>query len=306
MSTGFVHTTGFAPELLYPGLAEIWGLDYEQYPIKYNKIFKVESSDKAFEKEQGMSGFTTAGEKTQGDSVGFARITQGFQKEYVHVTYGLGAIVTREMMEDDQYGVISQIPTMLAEAMRRTEETLAFSVLNNGFDTSIVGADGQPLFSASHPNAGSGGGTQSNIASVAVDLTQTSLENAYIDIENFRDENNQRISMPEKKKLVVSRSDMFNAQKILKTQYKVGSADNDVNILANTNIELIMSNYLSDQDAWFIINGVRNGLKFKVRREADMDRDNDRVGTQNLAMVTTKRWSQGWTDWRDGYASAGA
>lgn len=306
MSTGFVHTTGFAPELLYPGIAEIWGLDYEQYPTKYNKIFKVESSDKAFEKEQGMSGFTVAGEKTQGDSVGFARLTQGFQKEYVHVTYGIGAIITREMQEDDQYNVISQIPTMLAEAMRRTEETLHFAVINNAFDTSIVGADGVCLANTAHPNAGSGGGTQSNRPSVAVDLTQTSLENAYIDIENFRDENNQRISMPEKKKLLVSRSDMFNAQKILKTQYKVGSADNDVNILANSNIELIMSNYLTDQDAWFIINGVRNGLKSKVRREADIERDNDRVGTQNLAIVTTKRWTQSWTDWRDTYCSPGA
>jgi uncharacterized protein YbaR (Trm112 family) len=306
MSTGFVHTTGFAPELLYPGLAEIWGLDYEQYPTKYNKVFKIESSDKAFEKEQGMSGFTVAGEKTQGDSVSFARLTQGFQKEYVHTTFGLGAIITREMQEDDQYNVISQIPTMLAEALRRTEETTHFAVLNNGFDAAITGADGVCLFSNAHPNAGSGGGTQSNIASVAIDLTQTALENAYIDIENFRDENNQRISMPEKKKLVVSRADMINSQKIIKTQYKVGSADNDVNILANSNIELIMSNYLTDQDAWFIINGVRNGLKSKVRREADIERDKDRVGTQNLAIVTTKRWSQGWTDWRDAYASSGA
>jgi hypothetical protein len=306
MSTGFVHTTGFAPELLYPGLAELWGTDYQQYPMKYKSLFKVESSDKAFEKEQGMSGFTTAGVKDQGNSVGFARLTQGFQKEYVHITYGLGAIVTREMMEDDQYNFIKQIPGLLAEAMGRTEETVHFAVLNNAFDASITGADGQPLCATAHPNAGSGGGTQSNRPSVAVDLTQTSLENAFIDIENFRDENNQRIAMPEKKKLAVSRSDMFNAQKILKTQYKVGSADNDVNVLANANIELIMSNYLTDQDAWFLINGVRNGLKSKVRREADIERDNDRVGTQNLAIVTTKRWSQGFTDWRDVYGSPGS
>lgn len=306
MSTGFVHTTGFAPELLYPGLAEIWGLDYEQYPTKYTKFLKIESSDKAFEKEQGMSGFTVAGVKEQGNSVGFARLTQGFQKEYVHITYGIGAIVTREMMEDDQYNVISQIPSLLAEAMRRTEETVGTAPLNNAFDASVVGADGQSLCSTAHPNAGSGGGTQSNRPATASDLTQTSLEQAYIDIENFRDENNQRISMPEKKRLIVSRSDMFNAQKILKTQYKVGSADNDVNILANSNIELVMTNYLTDQDAWFLQNGIRNGLKFKQRRKADIERDNDRVGTQNLAIVTTERFSVGWTDWRDIYGSPGA
>lgn len=303
---GHVHTTGFAPELLYPGLAEIWGLDYAEYPTKYTQFFKMKTSDKAFEKEQGMSGFATAGVKDQGNSVTFGQLTQGFQKEYVHITYGLGAIVTREMKEDDQYGVISQIPTLLAEAMRRTEETIATAVLNNAFDTSIVGADGQPLCSSSHPNAGAGGGTQSNVLSTAADLTQTSLENMLIQISNFRDENNQRIAMPEKKQLIFSRSDSFNAKKILQTQYKVGSADNDVNIIANMNIEPIETNYLTDQDAWFIRNGVRNGLTFYTRRAADMQPDNDRTGTQNEAMVTTMRFSVGWTDWRDLAGTPGA
>lgn len=305
MSTGFVHTTGFAPELLYPGLAEIWGTDYEAYPKKFEKFMQMKESSKAFEKEQGMSGFMTAGVKDQGDSVQFARLTQGFQKEYSHITYGLGAIVTREMMEDDQYNFISQIPSLLAEAMVRTEETVNTAVLNNGFDASVTGADGVSLFSSAHPNSGSSGGTQSNIPSVAVDLTQTSLENAFIDILNFRDENNQRGNF-EPKKLVVSRNDLFNAQKILKTQYKVGSADNDVNILSESGLELIVTNYLTDLDAWFLINNVRNGLTVYTRRAADIERDNDRVGTQNLAVVTTKRWSTGWTDWRAAYGSAGA
>lgn len=303
---GFVHTTGFAPELLYPGLAEIWGMDYAEYPTKYNKFFKMKTSEKAFEKEQGMSGFATAGVKEQGNSVGFARFTQGYQKEYVHITYGLGAIVTREMKEDDQYGVIAQIPTLLAEAMRRTEETIATAVLNNAFDTSIVGADGQPLCSASHPNAGSTGGTQSNLLGTPADLTQTSLENLLIQAENTRDENNQRIALPAKKQLIFSRSDKFNAAKILQTQYKVGSTDNDINVIANMDIEPVETNYLTDQDAWFLRNGIRNGLTFYTRRAADMQPDNDRSGTQNEAMVTTMRFSVGWTDWRDIFGSAGA
>lgn len=305
MSTGFVHTTGFAPELLYPGLKEIWGTDYAAYPTKYTKFMQLKDSDKRFEKEQGMSGFTTAGVKEEGDSVGFARLTQGFQKEYVHVTYGLGAIVTREMMEDDQYGFIQQIPTLLAEAMRRTEETVAHNVLNSAFDSSVTGADGQSLCSTAHPNAGSGGGSQGNRPSVAVDLTQTSLEAGLIDVSNFRDENNQRANF-EVQKLIVSRSDMFNAQKILKTQYKVGSADNDVNIISELPIELCVTNYLTDQDAWFLTTNARNGLTFYTRRAADMERDNDRVGTQNLAIVTTKRFSVGFTDWRHVYGSPGA
>lgn len=305
MSTGFVHSTGFAPELLYPGLHDLWGTEYTQHPKVYSKFYNMKTSEKAFEKEQEMSGFTTAGEKSQGDSVGFARLTQGVQKEYVHVTYGLGAIVTREMMEDDQYGFINQIPRLLSEAMVRTEETVATSVINNAFDTSITGADGTCLCNSAHPFSGSGGGTWSNVPAVAVDLTQTSLEAGFMDVLNLRDANNQRLRY-QPKKLIVSRSDFFNAQKILKTQYKTGSADNDVNILSEVGLELVWTNYLTDQDAWFLQNGVPNGLVFYRRRAADMERDNDKVGTQNLAIVTTTRFSVGHTDPRDLWGSQGA
>ncbi len=303
--TGFVHSTGFAPELLYPGLAEIWGDKYKQHPKKFDKFFEMKQSTRAFEKEQEMSGFTVAGLKDQGDSVGFSRLTQGIQKEYVHVTYGIGAIITREMMEDDQYGFINQVPRLLSEAMIRTEETVATGVLNNAFDASVTGADGVSLASAAHPFSGAGGGTWSNIPTVAVDLTQTSLEAAYIDVLNLRDANNQRLSY-EPKRLIVSRGDFFNAQKILKTQKKVGSADNDVNIVSELGLDLVWTNYLTDTDAWFLQNGVPNGLIFYRRRAADMERDNDRVGTQNLAMVTTTRFSVGFTDPRDLWCSAGA
>lgn len=303
--TGFVHTTGFAPELLYPGLAELWGTSYKAHPKKYDKFFTTKDSTKAFEKEQELSGFSTAGLKDQGDSVSFARLTQGIQKEYVHLTYGLGAIVTREAVEDDQYGFISQIPRLLSEALVRTEETVATAVLNNAFDATIVGADGVSLCNSAHPNSGSSGGTQSNVPTVAVDLTQTSLESAFVDILNLRDANNQRLDY-RPKQLIVSRGDFFNAQKILKTQYKTGSADNDVNIISELGLELVVTNYLTDQDAWFLRNGVPNGLTFYNRRDAEIERDNDRVGTQNLAIVTTKRFSVGWTDWKDLWGSQGA
>lgn len=301
---GFVHSTGFAPELLYPGLAELWGTSYTGAEKKYPKFYQIKDSSKAFEKEQEMTGFTTAGEKTQGDSVPFARLTQGVQKEYVHVTYGLGAIVTREMMEDDQYGFINQIPRLLSEAMVRTEETIATAVLNNAFDSTIVGADNLSLCNSAHTFSGSGGGTWSNVPTVAVDLTQTSLESAFMDVLNLRDGNNQRLNY-KPKQIIVSRSDFFTAQKILKTQQKVGSADNDVNIISELGIDLVWTNYLTDQDAWFLRNGIPNGLVFYRRRAADMERDNDRVGTQNLAIVTTERFSVSWTDPRDIWGSQG-
>jgi hypothetical protein len=301
---GFVHTTGFAPELLYPGLAAIWGQNYENYPKMYPKFMEMKTSNKRFEKEQGMSGFSLASVKDEGDSVDFARLTQGYQKEYNHTTYGLGAIITREMVEDDQYNIINRIPQLLAEAMGRTEETQATAVLNNGFDTAVTGADGQPLFSSAHPNAGSSGGTQANTPATAADLTQTSLEAAIIDIMNFRDENNQRMNFAAKA-LIVSRSDYFNATKILETKYKVGAADNDVNVISNLNLDLIVTNYLTDQDAWFVKTNAQNGLTFYTRRPATIERDND-ISTQNLAIVTSMRFDTGFTDWRGVWGSPGA
>lgn len=300
---GFVHTTGFAPELLYPGLAAIWGQNYENYPKMYPKFMEMKTSDKRFEKEQGMSGFQLATVKDEGDSVDFARLVQGFQKEYNHTTYGLGAIITREMVEDDQYNIISKIPQLLAEAMGRTEETQATAVLNNGFDTAVTGADGQPLFSLVHPNSGDSGGTQRNTPLTNADLTQTSLESAIIDIMDFRDENNQRMNFAAKA-LIVSRSDYFNATKILQTKYKVGAADNDINVISNLNLDLVVTNYLTDQDAWFVKTNAMNGLTFYTRRSAGIERDND-ISTQNLAIVTSMRFDTGFTDWRGAWGSPG-
>lgn len=305
MVTGFVHSTGFAPELLYPGLAAIWGDVYTQHPSVYERFMTMKTSDQRFEKEQGMTGFSQASVKDEGDSVEYARLTQGFQEEYVHITYGLGAIITREMIEDDQYGYIQQIPRLLAEAMRRTEEVVSTSVLNNGFDTSFAGADGQPLFSTGHPNAGSNGGTQRNRPVTPADLTQTSVEQGIIDFMDYRDEQGQRLNY-RPNKLVVSRSDWFNGTKILGTEYKVGSADNDINVISDLGMELVYTNYLTDQDAWFLCSDdVPHGLTFYRRRPASIERDND-ISTQNLAIITTQRFSVGHTDWRAAYGSPGA
>lgn len=301
---GFVHTTGYAPELLYPGLAAIWGTTYKQTPKLYTKFMNVKTSDKRFEKEAGFTGFTMATVKDEGDSVEYARLTQGFQNEYNHTTYGLGAIITRELMEDDQYNIISQIPRLLAEAMARTEETQATSVLNSGFDTGVAGPDGLPLFSTAHLNAGSGGGTQGNTPATPSDLTQTSLEAALIAIMNFKDDNGQRINV-DAKTLVVGTENYFNATKILNTKYKVGAADNDINVISDLPIELVVSKYITDPDSWFLITNAGNGLTFYRRRAADIQRDND-ISTQNLAIVTTERFSTGFTDWRGAYANPGA
>lgn len=299
--SGFVHSTGNFAELLWPGIATIWGNDYKNYDTRYTKFFTVETSDKYFEKEQGVTGFPVAAIKEEGQEAYFAQMFQGFQKEYVNLTYSIGAVVTREMVEDDQYNVISQIPSQLARSMRELEEVVATANINNGFSTALT-ADQVSIFNASHPLIG--GGTASNMPSVAADLTQTSLEQGIIDVMGYVDDQSKRI-MANVKTLLVPRQLYFTARKILETQQAVGSADNDKNIISNMGINPVDTPYLTDTDAWFLVTDVKNGSKFKRRRAVELDRDND-FETDNLKMKSTQRFSVGTTDWRGWYGSAGA
>lgn len=299
----YVFSTGGAPELLWPGLNKIFGISYNKFPTKYSQFFDMNTSDKAFEKDQGMTGFPQAAVKEQGNEVFFSQMYQGYQREYLHLTYSIGAVITREMVEDDQYNVINKIPKLLGESLRQTEETVATSILNNGFSSSYTGADGQPLFSASHPLVA--GGTFSNQPSTASDLSQTSIEQAIIDIMGFVDDQGLKINI-EPKMLIVPRQENFNAMKILGTQYEVGSANNTINpIYSDVKLNLVVTTFLTDADAWFIKTNASDGLKFFTRREAELGRDND-FNTDNLKIKTSKRFSAGWTDPRGMYGSAGA
>ena len=299
----YVFATGSAPELLWPGIKTIYGISYNNYPKKYPEFFNMETSDKAFEKEQGMTGFPLAAVKEQGNEVFFSQMYQGYQREYIHLTYSIGAVITREMVEDDQYNVIKKIPKLLAESMRQTEETVATSVLNNAFDTSYTGADGQPLISSSHPLVA--GGTFSNRPTTYADLTQTSLEQAIIDIMGFVDDQSLKINI-EPETLIVPRQEYFNAMKILGTAFKVDSADNTINpFFSNVKLKMVTSTFLTDSDAWFVKTNAADGLKFFTRREAELDKDND-FNTDNLKIKTSKHFSCGWTDPRGLYGSSGA
>jgi phage major head subunit gpT-like protein len=257
-------------------------------------------STKAFEKEQGVTGFGLVGQKTESASVPYVDMLQGYQREYVNLTYGLGTIITKELMEDEQYNVINNVPRMLAESMRQTEETVSASVFNLGF-TTMASADGVSFFNSAHPNVR--GGTQRNIPAVASDLTQASLEQAYIDIHDYFDDSGLRINlMPEK--LLVAPTNRFVAEKILGTKFAVGSADNDINPMAGQ-LDLIVNPFLTDPDAWFILTNNKSGATFYRRRNAEITRDNE-FDTENLKTKTTARFAVGVTDWRHGYGSAGA
>lgn len=294
--------SGNFAELLWPGIADIWAHQYKDWEPLYTKIFSTKNSDKAFEKEQGVTGLGLAAVKEQGNAISYDDMFQGFQKEYVNVTYALGATVTREMYEDDQYNYINDIPRFLAKSMRQTEETIAFNHLNRAFNSSFTGADGQSLASASHPLVG--GGTFSNQLAVSADLTQTSLEQAIQDLMDWVDDRSLKMrAMP--KCLVVPTQLNFTARKLLETDYVVGSADNDKNPIPGLFQDLVVSPYLTDTDAWFIVTDVDNGLTWFNRREAEINRDNE-FDTQNLKFATTKRFSSAWTDPRGIYASPGA
>lgn len=294
--------TGNFAELLWPGLRTVWGNSYKDFSPVWSRVFNEVRSDKAFEKDQGVTGLPLAGVKEQGATASYVDPVQGYQKEYVHVTYALGSSVTREMYEDDQYRYIRRIPAMLSRSLRHTEETTHANVLNNAWSTE-TGADGLSLFNASHVNAADGG-TQSNMPSTAADLTQTSLEQAFIDIAGWTDDQGLKIQVG-LRSLLVPRQLRFTAQKILRTSGEVGTDANTINPMNNA-MEMIEWVYLTDPDAWIVLTDQREaGLISFLRRPAELERDNE-FDTQNLKMLTTKRWSMGATDWRCVYGSAGA
>lgn len=294
-------TTGNFADLLWPGLADLWGHEYERWPALWKEIFTIKQSNKAYEKEQGVTRLGLAAIKEQGAPSLFSDPMQGFAKEYVNVTYALGAVITREMSDDDQYNYINSVPGMLSDSMSETLETVNFNHINNGYTAAFTGADGVILFSASHPNAG--GGTFSNILATASDLTQTALEQAFIDISNYTDDMGLRINL-KPMTLLVTTSDQFRARKIMETQLVLDSADNTKNVIAGS-LKVVVSPYLTDADQWQIVTNAKNGLTFYDRRSPAMERDNE-FSTQNLQLLTTMRFASGWTDPKCCYGSPGA
>lgn len=294
--------TGNFAELLWPGIKKIFGDGYKDYPVVYPKVFNVEKSKLAFEKIQGVTGLPLAGIKEQGDEISYVDPVQGFQKEFVHVTYALGSSVTKEMWEDDQYRYINSLPKKLARSMRITEETIHADIVNNAFTTEPT-ADGLSIINAAHINAATGT-TWRNQPATASDLSQTALEQSFIDIRQFTDDQDILISV-KPKTLLVPNELMFVAEKILGTEYEVDSADNTMNPMYKK-LPLVVWDYLTDPDAWFVLTDQdMEGFLSLTRRETEADRDNE-FDTQNLKFITTRRWSAGCADPRCVYGTAGA
>lgn len=293
-------TSGNFAELLWPGIKELFGKAYNDYPVLYTKIFETVQSSMAFEKYQSVTGLTLAGVKTQGAPIPYVDPYQGYQKEMVNTTFGLGSIVTREMYEDDQYNYINKIPSMLARSARQTMETLAWNVINRATNTSYTGADGTVLAATTHPLVG--GGTYSNLLTAA-DLTQTSYEVAIQTIMDAVDDQSLKIRlMP--KTLVVPTGSTIRAKKILQSDRVTGSNDNDMNVVRNET-DLVVVPWITDADSWAITTDCPNGLIWQERRKLEFGRDNE-FDTENLKFKMTWRSDVSWVDPRCLYYNAGA
>lgn len=308
---GVIATSSFA-KALWPGVNAWYGDAYNQYPVEWDQLFDKNTSRRAFEEDVGASYFGLANVKNEGAPISYDTSRQGFTSRYNHVVYALGFIITREVYEDDQYDVVGkQKATSLAFSMRQTKEIVAANVYNRAFNTAYVGGDGATLIasaggggSASAPNIA--GGHYTNGVSVAADLSEAALEQACIDIAGFTNDRGLRIAV-RPQTLIIPKELMFEAKRILATEGRVGTDNNDLNALKTMGLipQVVVNHYLTDTDAWFIRTDVKNGLKYFERRgdEFNMDEDFD---TENAKYKATARYSFGWTDRRAVYGSPGA
>jgi len=291
---------------LLPGLNALFGLEYSRYGEEHKEVFETESSERSFEEETKLSGFSAAPVKNEGSAIRYDNAQEAFTARYNHETIALGFSITEEAVEDNLYDSLSARYTKaLARAMAYTKQTKAAAVLNNGFNANFPGGDGVPLFSASHPLVS--GGVNANIPSTAADLNETSLEAAVIQIAGWTDERGLLIAA-KPKKLVIPVSLMFVATRLLETELRVGTADNDINALkSNGSIPggYTVNHYLTDTDAWFLTTDVPNGLKHFVRSPLANSMDGD-FDTGNVRYKARERYSFGWSDPLGMFGSAGA
>lgn len=300
-----IINSGSFAKALWPGVNAWYGKAYGEYSVEYTKLFDTSKSTKAFEEDVGVSSFGLAIQKPEGSPISYDSERQAFITRYQHVTYALGFVITREVMDDDQYAVVGQRKAQgLAFSMRQTKEIIAANVYNRYATAGYVGGDGVTLLSASHPNLA--GGTWSNQIATAADLSEAALEQAVIDIAGFTNDRGLLIAV-RPKSLIIPRQLMFEAKRILNSDGRVGTDNNDLNAIKNMGLvpETIVNHYLTDTDAWFIRTDVPHGMKHFERRADAFDMDND-FDTENAKYKATARYSFGWTDPRGIYGSAGA
>ena len=292
---------------LLPGLNALFGLEYATYGEQHKEIYDTETSERSFEEETKLSGFSAAPVKNEGSAIAYDNAQEAFTARYNHETIALGFSLTEEAIEDNLYDSLSARYTKaLARAMAYTKQTKAASVLNNGFSAGVyAGGDGVALFSTSHPLVS--GGVNSNTQSTPADLNETSLEAAVIQIAAWTDERGLLIAA-KPKKLIVPPALQFVATRLLETQLRVGTADNDINAIVNNGSipeGYTVNNYLTDPNGYFICTDVPNGMKHFVRTPLSNSMDGD-FDTGNVRYKSRERYSFGFSDPLGMFGSQGA
>ena len=291
---------------LLPGLNALFGLEYATYGEQHKEIYETETSERSFEEETKLSGFSAAPVKSEGSAIAYDNAQEAWSARYNHETIALGFSLTEEAIEDNLYDSLSARYTKaLARGMAYTKQVKAANVLNNGFSASFTGGDGVALFSAAHPLVS--GGTNSNIPSTPADLNETSLEAAVIQIAAWTDERGLLIAA-KPKKLIVPPSLQFVATRLLETELRVGTNDNDINAIKNNGSVAggyTVNNFLTDTNAWFLTTDVPNGMKHFVRTALSNSMDGD-FDTGNVRYKSRERYSFGWSDPLGMYGSVGA
>ena len=293
---------------LLPGLNALFGLEYKRYGEEHKELYETETSERSFEEETKLSGFAAAPVKNEGNAIAYDNAQEAFTARYNHQTIALGFSLTEEAVEDNLYDTLSARYTKaLARAMAYTKQVKAAAVLNNGFDTTGAynGGDGVSLFNTAHPTVG--GGVNNNTQTTPTDLNETALEQAVINIAAWTDERGLLIAA-QPRKLIVPAANQFVATRLLETELRVSTADNDINALKNNGSipeGYSINHYLTDNDAYFLTTDVPNGMKHFVRTPLSTSMDGD-FDTGNVRYKARERYSFGWSDPLGMYGSQGA
>ena len=291
-------STASHPKALWPGIKQWWGQVYDEHPVEYTDLFDSDTSSQNYEEDVQLTGFGLASIKPEGQGVQYDSEVQGFTTRYTHVAYSTGYIVTKEELDDNLYETVSRRrAAALAMSFRQTKENVAANVYNRAFNTSYTGGDNTSLANTAHPNTS--GGTWANRPTVDVDLSESALEDAVIAIMGLQNDRGLLINiMPHT--LIIARQELMNAQRILKSSYQTGNANNDINVIKSGNYlpgGFKVNHYLTSPHAWFIRNTIpgKTGMKYYERVGIQFDQDND-FDTMNMKAKGYERYSFGWSD----------
>ena len=291
---------------LLPGLNALFGLEYAKYGEEHKELYETEKSERSFEEETKLAGFSAAPVKNEGSAIQYDNAQEAFTARYNHETIALGFSITEEAVEDNLYDSLSARYTKaLARAMSYTKQVKAAAVINNGFSGAYTGGDGVSLFSTSHPLVN--GGTNANTPTTQVDLNETSLEAAVIQIAAWTDERGLLIAA-KPRKLIVPPALMFVAKRLLDTELRVGTTDNDINAIKQMGAipeGYTVNHFLTDSNGWYLTTDVPNGLKHFERMALVNSMDGD-FDTGNVRYKARERYSFGWSDPLGIWGSAGS